>query len=46
VATVLPRCTNLNCGTCTRITATAGGVVGETHLAYEGSIAEHPCPAQ
>ena len=44
LATVLTRC--INCGTCTRITATAGSVIGETYLAYEGSIEQFPCPPQ
>jgi hypothetical protein len=41
-ANVHTRCTN--CGTCTRITATAGDIIGETYLAYEGSTEQFPCP--
>jgi hypothetical protein len=33
-----------DCGTCSRITATAGDVVGETFIALEGSTAQWPCP--
>ena len=46
VMATVTSCSSAGCGTCSRITATAGGIVGETHVALEGTIGQYPCPPE